>query len=99
MREDLDRKEEIGSPYRRNALAEVRPTSVARERQDRGWTPQALAEALRNAGLPGSKSTIRRAILDGEIPHTRTLGGHVRIDATWVREMYPSLEGRAAEAA
>lgn len=94
----LDRSDQIGSPYPRNAVGEVRSTAVARARQDRGWTPQALADALQNAGLPGSKSTLRRSILDGEIPHTRTAGGHVRIDLEWVRETYPSLVVRSEDA-
>lgn len=94
----LDRGDQIGAGYPRNAVGEVRSTAVARVRQDRGWTPQALADALRNAGLPGSKWTIQRACKAGEIPHTRTAGGHLRVDPEWVRETYPSLVVRSGDA-
>jgi ribosome-binding protein aMBF1 (putative translation factor) len=98
VREDLDAEAENRSHSPRNALGEVRRTAVARARQDRGWTPQALADALRDAGLPGSSATIKRACAAGEIQHTRTAGGHVRIDPAWVRETYPSLEARSEDA-
>lgn len=58
--------------------------------QRRGWTPQTLAQALVRAGLSSSKSAILRACEDGQIPHTRTPGGHIRISARWVAQMFPT---------
>lgn len=98
MRADLDAEVQNRSHSPRNALGEVRRTAVARARQDRGWTPQALADALRDAGLPGSAATFKRSCAAGEIPHTRTEGGHIRIDPAWVRETYPSLPERREDA-
>ena len=98
MRADLDAEVQNRSHSPRNAWGEVRRTAVARARQDRGWTPQTLADALRNAGLPGSSATFKRACASGEIPHIRTAGGHLRIDAAWVRETYPSLVARSEDA-
>lgn len=78
-------------------MGEVRSTFAGRSRQDRGWTPQTLASALRRAGLPGSCATIKRACGAGEILHTRTRGGHIRIDAAWVRDTYPSLAAQPTD--
>lgn len=72
-------------------MGEVRPQSARHTPQRRGWTPQTLADALQRRGLPGSSATIKRACADGEIPHTRTAGGHIRLDAAWVARMYPAL--------
>lgn len=47
------------------------------------WTPEALAAALEQLGLRVSGRTLRRACRRGEIPHTTTPGGHVRIDPSY----------------
>lgn len=80
-------------------MGEVRSSFAARARQDRGWTPQALASALRAAGLPGSSATIKRACAAGQVEHARTAGGHIRIDPAWVAATYPSLAPRHADEA
>jgi hypothetical protein len=94
----LDGGSENASGSPRNAVGEVRSTTARRSRQDRGWTPQALALGLARAGLPGSKSTILRSCNAGEIPHRKTAGGHIRIDPAWVAETFPSIEACSAEA-
>ncbi len=66
-----------------------------RVRQNRGWTPARLAEALRGSGLPGSCATLKRACAAGEIPHTRSDGGHIRIEPQWVADTFPTLAGAA----
>lgn len=60
------------------------------------WSPRTLAAALSRAGHPVSHITLWRAALRGEIPHTRTPGGHVRIDARWVAETFPQLAANVA---
>lgn len=67
------------------------PSTLTRRHQDRGWTPARLAEALRNCGLPGSCATLKRACAAGEIPHTRSKGGHIRIEPAWIERTFPSL--------
>jgi hypothetical protein len=57
----------------------------------RGWTPRALAEALRHIGVNASHQTLWRACRRGEIPHTATAGGHVRIDPGYVARTWPAL--------
>lgn len=57
----------------------------------RGWTPEALAESLIAVGVRCSGRTLRRACRRGEIPHTTTAGGHVRIDGAWVARTWPRL--------
>lgn len=57
----------------------------------RGWTPEGLSAALRAIGVPCSGRTLRRAALRGEIPHTTTRGGHVRIDAAYVARTWSRL--------
>lgn len=61
------------------------------------WTPQALADALR--GRPGalSRVTLWRACRAGDIPHTRTAGGHVRICPAYVARVWPDLAADAAD--
>lgn len=57
----------------------------------RGWTPRTLARALARLGVVASHQTLWRACRRGEIPHTTTAGGHVRIDAAWVARTWPRL--------
>lgn len=59
-----------------------------RDPQRRGWTPQALADALRARGLPGSRATLQREARAGRIPHERTAGGHVRFCPAWVERTF-----------
>lgn len=56
-----------------------------------GWTPAALSAGLRAIGHAVCGRTIRRAALRGEIPHTATAGGHIRIDPAWVTRTFPQL--------
>lgn len=78
-------------------MGHVCPETAEPSRQRRGWTPARLAEALRAAGLGGSKNTLLRAAGRGEIPHERTVGGHVRFDALWVFETYGlTLDGEVS---
>lgn len=55
------------------------------------WTPQRLADALRHTAYPLSRSTIARCCARNEIPHTRTAGGHVRIDPAYVARVWPGI--------
>lgn len=57
----------------------------------RGWTPRSLARALARLGVVASHQTLWRACRRGEIPHTTTSGGHVRIDSAWVARTWPRL--------
>jgi hypothetical protein len=57
----------------------------------RGWTPEHLARALERMGVTTSGRTLRRACHRGEIPHTSTAGGHLRIDSAWVARTWPRL--------
>lgn len=66
-------------------------THTHRPKQRRGWTPQALADALRSGGYPGSRATLQRACQRGDIPHVTTDGGHRRICPAWVAETFPGL--------
>lgn len=69
-------------------MGEVR---LLRPRQNRGWTPARLAEALRHNGFAISKWTINRECLRGVIPCETTPGGHRRISPDWIAQMYPAL--------
>lgn len=76
---------EIGhGTFSSNGRGELRP-------QGRGWTPASLSVALREAGFTLCDRTIRRAALRGEIPHTLTSGGHVRLDPVWVETTFPQV--------
>lgn len=72
-----------------NGRGEVRP-------QQRGWTPASLSAALAQCGITISRWTLWRSAERGEIPHARTPGGHVRIDARWVAETFPQLAANVA---
>jgi hypothetical protein len=64
----------------------------------RTWTPQQLADALRARGVRHlSRRTIARACEARDIPHTRTPGGHVRIDPAYVARVWPDLAADAAD--
>ena len=63
----------------------------------RSWTPQQLADALRERGVLLSRRTIARACTARDIPHTRTVGGHVRIDPAYVARVWPDLAATAAD--
>lgn len=66
-------------------------------RQERGWTPERLAEALRSAHVAVSARTVRRGCASGSIPCVTTAGGHRRIDPAWVAQMFPTLGSFVAE--
>lgn len=59
----------------------------------RTWTPQQLADALRGRSGSMSRRTIARACAAGDVPCTRTPGGHVHIDPTCVEPVWPGLGG------
>lgn len=61
----------------------------------RSWTPQQLARALLGRRGALSRRTIARACASGDIPHTRTPGGHVRIDPAYVEKIWPGLTADA----
>lgn len=63
------------------------------------WTPQRLAAALQRRGYSISRQTLWRACLRGHIEHTRTPGGHVRIDPAYVARHWPDLAEPLDEAA
>lgn len=55
------------------------------------WTPQRLANALRGRHGAMSRVTLWRACRAGDIPHTLTPGGHMRIDPAYVARVWPDL--------
>jgi hypothetical protein len=78
-------------------MGEVRLRGAgAGHHRNRGWTPASLAAALFRANRAVSERTLRRGCADGSIPCVTTPGGHRRIDAAWVRLMFPVLEARLA---
>lgn len=76
--------ETVHGTFAVNGRGKVRP-------QQRGWTPASLSLALAGHGIEISRWTLWRSAERGEIPHTRTPGGHVRIDAQWVTQTFPQL--------